>query len=223
MSHRYLLALLGLILIVAGLLERGWLIVAVWLGGNLLALGIAHGRGSHRIFGKRADGSLPWWSWLVFFPLLAFATIVWHVLRLFSREPAQNTVKGGLAVGRRLLPSEFDGEFDNYVDLTAEFSEPRAIRTSAAYRCFPILDGAAPTPEALTDAVSHLRPGKTFIHCAQGHGRAGLFALAVLLQSGAARNVDDGLRMLRAVRPAIALSKAQRRCLEAFARKLVAP
>jgi len=218
MSYRHLLTLLGVVLIVLGLIESGWFLAAVWLGCDFLILGVAHGRGSHRVFGKRPDGSLPMWSWLLFFPLLIYTTAVWHFVRLFSREPAHSVVTEQLVIGRRLLALELDGEFANYVDLTAEFSEPSAIRHSSSYRSFPILDGAAPTPEALRAVVASLWPGRTFIHCAQGHGRTGLFALAVLLSSGVARSVEDGLRMLSAVRPGIRLSRDQRRCIQLYAK-----
>jgi protein-tyrosine phosphatase len=217
MSYRHLLTLLGIVLIVVGLVERGWFLITVWFGCDFLVLGVAHGRGSHRVFGKRADGTLPLWSWVAFLPLLIYTTIIWHLIRLLSREPAHNSVTEQLVVGRRLLSFELEGEFDNFVDLTAEFSEPSFIRSSASYRSFPILDGGAPTPEALRTAVASLRPGRTFIHCAQGHGRTGLFALAVLLSSGAARSVEDGLRMLAAARPAIRLSTEQRRCIQIYA------
>jgi hypothetical protein len=220
MSYRHLLTLLGIVLVVLGLVERGWFLGAVWLGSDFLVLAIAHGRGSHRVFGKRADGTLPLWGWLVFFPLLIYTAVVWHFVRLFSREPASNAVNEQLVVGRRLLATELEGEFDNFVDLTAEFSEPSAVRSSPSYCSFPILDGSAPSPEALRAAVASLRPGRTFIHCAQGHGRTGLFALAVLLRSGVARSVEDGLRMLSAVRPAIRLSRQQYRCIQIYAQNL---
>jgi protein-tyrosine phosphatase len=120
-------------------------------------------------------------------------------------------------VGRRLLAHEVVGEFANYVDLTAEFSEPSAIRRNPGYMSVPILDGSAPDPAALDQAVSRLRPGRTFIHCAQGHGRTGLFALAMLLRSGRAGSADEGLRKLQAARPGVRLSKVQLRCIERFA------
>ena len=217
MSHRHLLTLLGMVLIAIGLFERGWLLPGVWLGCDFLALPIAHARGAHRVFGKRSDGSLPFWSWLAFLPLLLYTSAVWHIVRVFSREPPHNTVTDDLVVGRRLLPGELDDEFANYVDLTAEFVEPASIRRSGGYQCFPILDGAAPDPDALCGAVDRLSPGRTFIHCAQGHGRTGLFALAVLLKSGAARTVDEGLQMLQAMRPGICLNRAQRRCIDIIA------
>jgi hypothetical protein len=216
-SFGYQHILLGLILIIIGVVERGWLLLTIWLGCDFVALGIAHARGAHGVFGKRQDGTFPLWSWWLFLPLLFYVAVVWHLIRSLSREAAQNTITDDLVIGRRLLPSEVEGQFDNYVDLTTEFVEPAAIRQSSAYYCFPILDGGAPDPGALRMAVARLRPGKTFIHCAQGHGRTALFALAVLLTSGTAKSVDDGLRMLQAARPGVRLNGAQRRCIESFA------
>jgi protein-tyrosine phosphatase len=103
------------------------------------------------------------------------------------------------------------------VDLTAEFAEPLAVRLSPSYRSFPILDGSAPSPESLRAAVAGLREGRTFVHCAQGHGRTGLFALAVLLHQRVVPSVEDGLRMLTAARPGIRLNVEQRACIEKYA------
>ncbi len=221
MSYRSLLITLGAALILLGSIQRGWLLVAIWLGVDFLIVGIAYGRQSPAVFGKRSDGTLPLWSRSLFFPLVVCNIAIWHLYRFCSREPSHNVVTDRLVVGRRLLASEVEGEFDNYVDLTAEFSEPWMIRGSSAYCCFPILDGAAPTPEALREAIANLRPGRTFIHCAQGHGRAGLFALAVLLSSRMADTVEDGLQMLKAVRPGIHLNKEQNRCIQMFAEQVV--
>lgn len=210
---RPMLILLGGGLIACGLINRGWFLLALWLGADFVVLGIAHRLGSHRVFGKRANGTLPLWSWVLFCPLFCYTIAVWHLVRLFSREPAQSMVTENLVVGRRLLPAELQGRFDNYVDLTAEFMEPSALRESAAYCCFPILDTAAPTSEALRKAIACLRSGRTFVHCAQGHGRTGLFAAAVLMETGIAKTAEDALRMLIAVRPSIRLSGEQRACL----------
>lgn len=215
-----MLTLLGGILIVFGLINGGWLLLAAWLGTNFVVIGIAHGRGLHGVFGKRANGSLPLWSRSLFFPLLIYTTGVWHVIRLFNSEPAKGMVTEQLAVGRRLLSSELQEQFENYVDLTAEFAEPTAIRELSSYRSFPILDGGAPTPDALLNIISSLHPGRTFIHCAQGHGRTGLFAAAILLKLGKANTVDDALRMLTAVRPGIYLNRVQSKCLDLYAEKL---
>ena len=106
------------------------------------------------------------------------------------------------------------------MDLTAEFAEPLAIRRLAGYRSFPILDGAAPVPDELLGFIGRLSPGRTFIHCAQGHGRTGLFALALMLKIGTAQTCEEGLEKLRSVRPGINLSAVQSRCIESVAGKL---
>lgn len=220
MHFRYTLSLLGCALIGFGATRRDWLISLVWLGGNFLALGIAYGRGSYRVLGKRSDGTLSRSRRLAFLPFLIFTAAVWHLARLFSREAARNAVAHDLVVGRRLLPAESKEDFDNYVDLTAEFAEPDPIRRSPGYVCFPILDGAAPAPEALRTAVSSLRPGRTYVHCAQGHGRTGLFAVAILLTRGTVGTVEDALQVLQRARPGIRLNSEQLNCARAYAERI---
>jgi protein-tyrosine phosphatase len=223
MSHRYLLILLGLALIAIATINGGWPLLLLWPGANFLILGIAHIKNAPGIFGKRPHGTLPFWSWLIFLPLLLYTNLVWRIACLLNGEPAQNTVTADLIVGRRLYSSEVDGEFTNYIDLTAEFPEPGTIRRLPAYQCFPILDGGIPRIVDLNDALDRLRPGRTFIHCAQGHGRTGLFALALLLKRGIVENPDEGLEKLRATRPGIRLNKLQRQCIESFANSLKRP
>ena len=217
MNRGSILMILGLGLIAPGIIHRGWFLLMIWLGINFLVLGIAHIKGAHRVFGKRPDGTLPVWSWIFFLPLLLYTSGVWHLSRFLSREPAQNKVTDDLLIGRRLLPREIDGQFANYVDLTAEFQEPSTLRHLPAYHNFPILDGSALDPESLKTMLARLRPGRTFIHCAQGHGRTGLFTLALMLKSGAVSSVSDGLQKLQSIRPRVRLSSAQRECIEQFA------
>jgi hypothetical protein len=217
MRYKHLLALLGLALILLAVLERGWAWLAAWVGFDYLALSFAHARGIHRLFGKRPDGTLPSWAWIVFLPMLAYMTAVWHLARIFRHKTPRSQVTGRLSIGRRLLASELDEEFDNYVDLTAEFAEPVAIRGSAAYRSFPILNDAAPSPEALHAAVRSLQPGRTFVHCGRGYGRSALFAVAILLTTGGAHSVEEGLRILGAARPGVRLNREQRKCVEMYA------
>jgi protein-tyrosine phosphatase len=206
---------LGLALGSWGFLLGVWGVPLVWLGLDFLLLGVAHFRSDHVVFGKRPDGTIPLWSWLVFGPLLAFTVITWHLARLLSREPCVNRVSDQLVVGRRLLPSEIPNDFSNYIDLTSEFQEPKIARMAPGYKAFPVLDGSAPRPEALRVAVASLRPGPTFVHCAQGHGRTGMFALAVLLATGVVSEIQEGLVLLGSARPAIRLSPAQVKCVEA--------
>ncbi len=119
------------------------------VGGDFLALAIAHAVGGHGLSGKRADGTIPWWSRLVFLPLMLVSETVWQVWRVGSREPAISRVNDGLAVGSRPRGGEGYTAFDIVVDLTAEFEDPPAIRCQPGYRVYPILDGSSPDPREL--------------------------------------------------------------------------
>ncbi len=220
MLRAVLFILLGISFMVSGACLQGWWILLVWFGFSFLWLGFAHGTGWHRALGKRPDGTIPVWSKLLHFPFLAYTWLVWHILRLLRRGAARSIVNEQLVIGRRLLGSEFQEQYVNYIDLTAEFQEPAAIRRQRGYVCFPILDASAPGLEALRLAIAQLRPGKTYIHCAAGYGRTGLFAVALLLTNGTVKNIEEGLQLLRQVRPGIRLNAIQRRCIEEFSNTL---
>lgn len=214
---------LGLILVSSIAVYGGWGLPIAWLGLDLVVIGCAYLKRGHRIFGKDCEGCVPRWSRIFFLPYFVLSSAVWHAARIFSREPAYNLVREDLVVGRRLLAREVPDEFVNYVDLTAELEDPAAIRRLPGYLAFPILDASAPDPERLREAVRSLRPGATFIHCAQGHGRTGLFAVALLLASGAVRTIAQGSALVQSARPGIHFSPEQRRCLEGFARLVRRP
>ena len=207
---------LGLVLVSSLAAYGAWGLPIVWLGGDLIVIGCAYLKRKHRIFGKDGSGCVPRWSRVLFFPYFVLSSSIWHAARMFGREQAYNLVREDLVVGRRLLSREVPDDFANYVDLTAELEDPAAIRGLPGYLAFPILDASAPDPESLKAAVRSLRPGATFIHCAQGHGRTGLFAVALLLASGEVRTIAEGSALVQSARPGIHFSREQRRCLERF-------
>lgn len=218
MRYAVSLLLLGLILISAVTVYGAWGLPFAWLGCDLLVIGCAYLKRGHRIFGKDGTGCVPVWSRILFLPYFILSSAIWHAARIFSREQAYNFVREDLVIGRRLLARELPEEFANYVDLTAELEEPVTIRRLPGYLAFPILDASAPDPERLREAIQALRPGATFIHCAQGHGRTGLFAVALLLSSRTVRTIAEGSALVQSARPGIHFSREQRRCLERFAR-----
>jgi hypothetical protein len=217
---RYLLVLLGLLLFLQAAMWRGWAWLLAWPGANFVALGLAYGLDRHRLFGKRADGQLPPWGRVAFAPLLAYAWLTWHLLRLIEREPAFCSVGPDLVLGRRLLAREWPSGFRNVVDLTAEFAETKLLRSSPGYVCFPVLDGSAPAARELLSVIERLKPGRTYVHCAQGHGRSALFAVALLLYHQRARIPEEALAQLKAVRPGVRLNRAQQACLGEFMAEL---
>lgn len=215
MKHGVLFLVLGLMLCaMPWLYGGGWTWVLLWLGVNMLLLSLAYVRRDAGIFGKRSDGTLAASRVLIFLPYLLFTWAVWHLCRLLP-EPAVQRINDKLSIGRRLLPGEPPAGIDVILDLSSEFIEPAAVRKAARYVSLPILDATAPAPAALTTAIASLRPDEhVFIHCAQGHGRTALAATALLLHRGEAKNIAEGLRLLKAVRPGVALAPSQWQCLE---------
>lgn len=121
-----------------------------------------------------------------------------------------------LYLSRRLRGHELPENLSNTVDLTAELEEPLDVCNHPGYICVPILDGAVPTIGELRDWLQRLRPGKTLVHCAMGHGRTGLFAVAMLIESRRAESVSDAIAKLQSVQPGIGLSATQRAFAERY-------
>ena len=181
----------------------------LWAATSFGITAIAYAGLGPRAYGKRPSGSLPLPYKIINLPYLLYTWVIWHMWRSLSREPAFNEVNAELVIGRRLLSSEAADNFDHYVDLTAEFDEPKSIRTRQGYLNLPILDASTPEIGKLRQALESVSNGRTYIHCAQGHGRTGLFGLALLLHRGKAQSIEEGIRILQAARPELKLNREQ--------------
>ena len=209
MKYTIAFGAMSLVLAASSLLypEVRWLLLWSALSFGIVSLGYA-GVGP-RIFGKGRDGRIPLPLKLLNLPYLVYTWAVWHLCRLLSREASFNQIDDELVIGRRLLAKEAPEGFDHYVDLTAEFEEPAAIRARPSYRCLPILDASVPSLSELKSVVENAAAGRAFVHCAQGHGRTGLFALALLLHRKRVQTIEEGIGLLQSFRPAVRLNRTQ--------------
>ena len=158
--------------------------VALWWPAISFGIaGAAYAGVGPRAFGKRDDGSLSPYAASLLFPYLIYTWGLWHLWRLATREPPYHELYEGVTIGRRLLSGELPKHVGEVLDLTAEFPEPRGIRRRVAYRCFPTLDARPPEQDVLRVAAEQVLSSKhpVLIHCANGHGRTGTLAGAVLL------------------------------------------
>ena len=215
MKYAITFLLLGSMVSYSAISLGGWWHALHWFSFSCFLLAAGYAGAGPRIFGKRPNGRIPIRYKIAHLPFMLYSQSVWHLVRILSREDPANKVSEDLIIGRRLRAVELPSGISNYVDLTAEMEDPRTMRTSDSYICMPILDADVPDPSVLNDAVSRLRPGTTYVHCAQGHGRTAVFALALLTSRGQIRSFDEGLEKLKAVRPRLALNRRQ----EAFMRK----
>ena len=218
MKYTITFLLLGALVSFLAYIWGNWWHFLHWFSFSCFALSAGYAGLGPQVFGKQTDdGHIPVWSKVIHLPYMAFAECVWQLARLLSSENPTDTVTDDIILGRRLRVSELPEAVSNYVDLTAETEDPKAIRDSASYITFPILDASVPSSTALKSAVSQLPPGRTFIHCAQGHGRTGLFALALLLERRHIRSFKEGIELIKAARPGVRLNTTQ----EAFIRNYI--
>ncbi len=187
----------------------GWWHLLHWFSFSCFALSAGYARLGPRVFGKRPDGHIPIWSKVIHLPYMIYSESVWQLVCLLSRENPTDIVSSDLILGRRLRLSECPEGVSNYVDLTAEVEDPAEIRGSTHYINLPILDASVPPPDALHSAIAQLKPGTTFVHCAQGHGRTGLFALALLAERHRIQSFDEGMTLIKSARPGVGLNKTQ--------------
>ena len=129
--------------------------------------------------------------------------------------------------GRRLSAREARAAgWVSVLDLACEFAATRPLRKLAGYRSLPVLDGTAPTGEQLRSAVAWLteavKAGPVYVHCALGHGRSACAVIAYLLSVGSVGTVAEGVAVVRSLRPAVRLQRAQRWRLDRF-RALLEP
>lgn len=203
---------LGGILAFYGYLNGGWGWLLLWPAGSFSIVACGYFGLGARVFGKRSDGTIAWYGLVFLLPYLIYTWAIWHLSRIIIKEDCYNEISPGLYVGRRALPHELSPHIQAIVDLTAEFLEPAGVRAGRQYLCLPTLDGSVPADvgfKHLLETVMRISE-PTYIHCAQGHGRSGTLAAAVLLHKGLARDVEEAITKLQKARPGIRLSKPQK-------------
>ena len=192
---------------------------AVAFGG----VGLAYAFIGERAFLKRADGRLHPLSYVLYAPYHAMNWLSLRGFRRAGKENAFDRIAPNVYLGCRLNESdrtEVDRlNFQSVLDLTCEFGATPALR-GLNYRCIPLLDTRAPTPEQLRDGAQwikqHAATGPVYVHCALGHGRSATFVAAYLLFSGQARTADEAIEHIKAIRPRIGLHPEQRAILESL-------
>jgi hypothetical protein len=190
--------------------------ILLWPAAVLLAVAIVYLARAPGALGKRANGTLAWWSYLAWAPLLGYMRLLHELARSLTDEPVANEVAAGIWVGRRPRRHELPAGIAIVIDLCAELPEAPGVADRCGYLAIPTLDATSPTPAQIAQAVDAMLAagGPAFIHCAFGHGRSATVAAALLVRRGDA-TLDDVEAMLRARRPRIELNAHQRRALAA--------
>lgn len=211
MKYGTLFLIFGIIFGLQAALLRGLYWLLVWPGVSFGLVGLAYLGLGPRIFGKRPTGTVAWYSVVVLLPYLLLTWFAWHLARHLSREDCCNEVVPGIFIGRRPLAAEVPDGITMIIDLTAEFPEQYGVRSGREYIAAPMLDTGTTTEiafKSLVERIAH-RDGPVYIHCAQGHGRTGMVAAAVLVTEGRCTTVEEAVLRLRTVRPRLDLGRDQ--------------
>lgn len=183
----------------------------LWPAANCAAVAASYFGLGAGVFGKRADGSRS--AAVVFWmlPFLCVQYVTWRLQILLTSEDAHNEAAPGLHVGRRPLPGEHPAGVELVVDMTAEFPKPSYHPASAEYATLPTVDGFVPEVGPYRELLARAAKARSvLVHCANGHGRAAAFMSALLVRKGLAKDVDEGLVLVRKARPACRLNPVQR-------------
>lgn len=207
---------LGGILIYLGITQGGVSILAAWLGGSFFLTGLGHLWIGPQIYGKDETGQIPLWSKIMHLPFFLYTLGIWHIIRYISKENVYDQITENIIIGRRLLKKECPAGIMNYVDLTAEFTEPKPLVEDINYISLPIFERGIPCIDEFEKALNKVTNKTTYIHCAYGHGRAVIFTIVLLVKTGKAKNFKEAFGLLKKCRPAIKLNTRQRKFVQEY-------
>lgn len=208
--------------------DRGWAWLLLWPAVSFLLIALSYLLPTHlgpRLIGKTSTGSIRLWSLIPLLPYFLFAWTVWFLAGVISHGDTYNEIAPGIYVGRRPFARGLPPGLHAVVDMTAEFPVARGVKTGREYFCLPTLDYHSPAEIPLLAFVRQIAalPGPIYIHCAAGKGRSVLLAVCVLIARGVAPSVDAAEAMIRAARPRIHLTSAQRAMAERIVSQLAPP
>lgn len=190
--------------------------LSYWLGACFFCVGSSYGFESTALFGKNAAGKMASVNRVFLLPYLFYTRFTWNILRYVIREDVFNELIPGVFIGRKTVAGELDKKINLIIDLTCEFEEAVEVKENREYVCFQMLDGFVPRPEDLKKIAEMIKNynGAIYIHCAQGHGRTGLVACAVVAAKGLAKTPKEALDFVISKRPKVRLNSIQRAFLE---------
>lgn len=217
MKYGIIFTLFAVLIACVAIANGGWAYFLLWPSLSFLLVAIAYFGAGPIVFGKQPDGTLEPTRQLLLAPFLLYLWLVWHIVRMVSRESPYDQLTESVFIGRRLLSSERPIHFDHIVDLTCEFNEPLALR-STGYISLPTLDTHHPSLDELrrrAEIIANL-DGNVYIHCAQGHGRTATLAIAYLIHIGHSTSNEDAIKYVLDCRPLAHLGRSQHKILQAL-------
>ena len=207
MKYSIVFTLIAALLVFYGINYHQWILLYPAISFGLVS--IAYLTDSVGIFGKRKNGRINLLNKIALFPYLAYVLLIWHLVNIFRRERTHDRISPDLFIGRRtrIIPDTVK----SIVDLTCEFEEYDDLLKGHHYLSVPILDGCPPDKVHFSEVLHKIAnmPKPIYIHCAEGHGRTGTVAAALLLYEKTVQGPDEAMALIQSARPKARLGKSQ--------------
>lgn len=192
----------------------------VWIGVSLSAVSAAYILQKPKIFRKKIDGSLPFYTRWIFIPFLFGCQLYNAWQRKTDKVPPIQQIDEHLFLACRLFPSDVEflkeSKVKAILDVTAEFDglDWTATSEDLDYLNIPVLDHQAPEDEDLVEAVNWLdnqinRNRGVVVHCALGRGRSVLVMAAYLLSKDKDLDVEQAIEKINGIRSTAGLNSFQ--------------
>lgn len=212
----------GLELLAAMLVPFPPRLVLLHIGCVTMLVGCSMALGWADLLRKREDGTIPLYSYLLFWPWHLFAHAAALKARSFE-DPTTEITKGWHIGGWPHNPSSF-GQWAAVIDVTCEL--PRA-GASGNYIALPTWDGTAPAvahiEKGANFAVSMSEHGEVLIHCTAGHSRSATVLAAALVKANLAPNWQAAYLLIKEKRKHAHLIGSQRRALDLWQAEFNSP
>lgn len=186
-----------------------WGALLLWPALSMAIVFAAYVKLGPAVFHK-TNGVVPWSTCWALGPCL----LGQHLSRVYYRRQCRAwdqvtpNVSIGSVLNERAAARAVELGVTAVLDLTAEFSAARSFRR-VCYRNVPILDLTAPTSEQLDEIARFIagqsESGVVYVHCKIGYSRSAAAVIAWLLASGKVGSVEEGIALLRRVRPSIVI------------------
>lgn len=204
-----------------------WGLILLWPTISLITVALGYFRLGQRVYFKQ-NGQHP------------IGAKALHLFTLYGQELSRrayakqcdpwNALLPNLLIGRQLTEVEVDRlkaeGVTAVMDLTAEFSEPKALR-EMNYLNLPLLDLTAPSEAELDQAIqfidTQIGDGKVYVHCKIGYSRTAAVAGSYLLHAGHARDANDAISKLQQARPSIIIRPEARATIQRYAIRCLQP
>ena len=172
---------------------------------------------------RKENGRIPWSTKLIMAPALIGQYLSLAYYRRHASPWSRITPQvwiGGKLTEKDAQEARRKG-VTAVLDLTAEFSETKALR-GLPYLNIPVLDLTAPTQSQLKQAVRfidrHAATGTVYVHCKIGYSRSAAVVGAWLLTTGQMRHKNECISLFRGARRGIVVRSEVRHALGQFSR-----